>query len=396
MNEHPLLQELLEEYSGIVVSPRNQRCRGLWARTRSIVLDKWRGCPRPIGEIGKAPVCVWLGSQFLLELLGTDLSRYYREPMYFLEHWLKTKLFHFQRFCDDNYYDAFIPIWLGEGFEATLWGMTICYDAARDPWIDRRRPVIQPDGDPRKLPWSGFGSEGLMPLVRRFHEELLATVEPFGMGVGFQNWGNGPLMTANYLAGVEPLAMAFLTQPDFARMLLEYVAERRIEWTIQRAKHLGEPIEKGEILDDDVSAPLVSPAVYRDFIFPAEKRLADFHAGIAYWHNCGPADLYLKTLEGLGKIELMHAGPFTNPIAVAKHFASSAAIEVHVRPTSVYAAREVIQRDLEHLREIFREAEVHAYTVRLTAYRNPTLDLQADLAAVERWLDVAQAVFSAP
>lgn len=386
--------QLLEQYRQVVGSPRNQRCRRLWAETRSIILDKWRGCPRSIVEIGKAPVCIWLSSQFFGEILGTDFARYYREPLYFLEHWLRAKLFHFNAFDDDNYYDNFIPVWLGEGFEATLWGMTMCYAPARDPWIDRRQPVIEPGGDPRELPPFRFGSDGLMPLARRFHEDLLAIVEPFGIGMGFQNWGNGPLMTANYLAGVEPLAMAFLTQPDFARALLEHVAERRMEWTSQRAEYLGETVPKGEILDDDVSVPLVSPAVYREFIFPAEKRLADFHGGIAYWHDCGPADLYLETVEGLGPIELMHAGPFTNPAIVAKRFGSSAAIEVHVRPASVHAEQAILRKDLERLRDTFHKAGVRAFTIRLTAYRNPAIDLAADLTAIKQWLAAVRAVFS--
>ena len=391
-NSRELLR-LLEQYRQAVASARNRQGSEVWAATRSIVLDKWRGCPRPIAETGRAPVCVWLGSQFLVEMLGTDLSRYYREPMYFLEHWLKTKLLHFERFADDNYYDDFIPVWLGEGFEATLWGMKMCYDPAKDPWIDRR-PVIASEADIHRLSRPDFAARGLMPLAKRFYQDLLAAVKPFGMGVGFQNWGNGPLMTANYLAGVEPLAMAFLTQPEFARMLLDHVTECRIEWTIDRAKYLEEPVAKGEILDDDVSVPLISPAVYRNFIFPAEKRLADFHGGVAYWHDCGPADLYLETVGDLGAIELMHAGPFTSLAAVAKRFASSAAIEVHVRPASVYTENEVLQKDLVHLRDILGEAGVLAYTVRLTAYRNPTLDLEADLAAVEQWLATAQVVFS--
>lgn len=394
MSDDCALHRLLEQYRQVIASARNRQSRNCWAATRSIVLDKWRGCPRPIAETGRAPVCVWLGSQFLIELLGTDLSRYYRDPIYFLEHWLQAKLLHFQRFADDNYYDDFIPVWLGEGFEATLWGMTMCYHPTKDPWVDRR-PVIASEADLDRLPRPDFDSnQGLMPLARRFHEEVLHTVEPFGMSMGFQNWGNGPLMTANYLAGTESLAMAFLDRPEFARGLLDYVADCRMAWTRQRAAYLGQPVPPGEILDDDVSVPLVSPAIYHQFIFPAERRLADFHGGVAYWHDCGPAEPYLETVANLGTIELIHVGPFTEPAAVARRFAASAAIEVHVRPASVYADPDVLRSDLEHLRETFRAAGVRAYCVRLTAYRNPAIDLAADLAAIQRWLATARGIFT--
>jgi hypothetical protein len=83
MSDSGELSQLLEQYRQVVASARNRQSREAWAATRSIVLDKWRGGPRPIVETGRAPVCVWLGSQFLVEMLGTDLSRYYREPNVF-------------------------------------------------------------------------------------------------------------------------------------------------------------------------------------------------------------------------------------------------------------------------------------------------------------------------
>ena len=101
MSDPRELQRLLEQYRQIVASARNRQSREAWAATRSIVLDKWRGCPRPVAETGRAPICVWLGSQFLIEMLGTDLSRYYREPMYFLEHWLKTKTGQRAKYLDE-------------------------------------------------------------------------------------------------------------------------------------------------------------------------------------------------------------------------------------------------------------------------------------------------------
>jgi hypothetical protein len=387
MPELDAIRKYLEKYRLIVDSDRNRRTREMWAETRSIVLDKWRGCPRPVNEIGRPPVCAWLGSQFLRELFGTDLARYYAEPLYFLEHWLKTKIFHFETFDDDNYYDDFIPIWLGEGFEATLWGMTMCRDASKDPWIDRSRPIIAPGSRPSELPRFDFETTGLMPMARRFYEELLEIAGPFGFDVGFQNWGNGPLMTANYLAGVEPLAMAFLTDPEFAQQLIEHVTERRIAWALWRAEYLGRPVAKGEILDDDVSVPLVSPKVYRDFIFPAEKKLSDFHGGIAYWHDCGPADPYLEAVSQLGLVELMHAGPFTDLAAVARRFGNSAALEVHVRPASIHDNPELLRKNLSKIHATCSELNVLAYTIRLTAYRMPSNDLPTDLAAVQRWVN---------
>ena len=154
---------------------------------------------------------------------------------------------------------------------------------------------------------------------------------------------------------------------------------------------------KGEILDDDVSVPLISPAIYRDFVFPVEKRLADFHGGVAYWHDCGPADLIWKPSAAWERSNWCMPG--RSPSLRCRGQASLPLPRL-LRSTSgrhrSMRSRKSIASDLEQLCDNFREAGVRAYTVRLTAYRNPALDLQSDLAAVQRWLAAAQAVFSQP
>ncbi len=395
MNKKDRINILLGQYRQIVDSERNRQCRRLWKQTRSIILDKWRGCPETIAKINQAPVCVWLGTDILHEFLGLDLVRYYTEPLYFLEKWLEVKIFHFQNFPDDNYYDSFIPLWLGEGFEATLFGMKMRYLTDKDPSIDRTDPVINDQTDLDAIPQPGFHTAGIMPLAIRFYEEILETVKDFGLDVGFVNWGNGPQMTCNYLHGFENMCAGFLVNPEFVRKLLERVTMFRMEWTRQRSKYLGQPVPMGEILDDDASVPNLSPDIFEEFIFPCEKRLAEFHRGISYWHDCGPADPYLDSVKRLGTIELMNSGPFSDHRLIAEYFAKQSAIEHHVKPRDegVNADPGALKHLFHEIKNLYRVHGALAYTVRLTAYRNPRQTIQQDIETTQKWVRLATETF---
>jgi len=386
------IHRLIDKYHEITASPRNMAAKNMWSQHRSIVLDKWRGCPKPYRELGTPPVVVWLGTDIMQEMTGMDVGRYYSEPAYFLECWLKSKIFHFETFNDDGYYDTQIPIWLGEGFEATLFGMPMCYSKTRDPWVDRSQPPILEDQPVNDLPYPTFASGGLMPLAIQFYEELKTMLNGTGLEPVFQNWGNGPMMTCNYLFGFENTAMSFYTNPDFIAALLMYIAQARIAWTKERANYLVEPISKGEILDDDVCVPNVSPDIYNQFIFPAEKRLSDFHNGISYWHCCGPAEPYMSKVIDLKNVDLVSSGPFSDHKQIAKSIGNQAAIEHHVKPQDegVAATDKSLYQLFSDIKQMYNDSEVTAYTLRLTAYRNPSQSFKDDIERVKRWVEIAK------
>jgi len=396
MSESKHIKRLLEEYRYIVDSPKNRNCRSLWTKTRSIVLDKWRGCPKENLKSGIVPLVTWIGFDIVRELTGLDIGRYHRDPIYFLENWLKLKIYYYNNFEDDNYYDNFIPIWLGEGFETTLFGMNIGYLPEKEPWIDRSKPVVTSPDDIDKLTNLDFRHKGLMPLAVRFYEEINEIVKDFDMDVGFVNWGNGPLTTCNYLRGYENMASDFLLNPEFARQILEFVSRVRIDWIKWRHGYLKDKsVEMCEMWDDDASVPNLSPSTFEEFILPAEKNLANFHRGISYYHNCGPADPYLESIKKLGKIELMHAGPFTNYARVAELFGHTSAIEHHVKSQEegMNVNPENLEKRLKKVKDTYDARDVKAYTVRLTAYRNPAQTVNDDIKKIKAWIKVARKIF---
>jgi hypothetical protein len=55
----------------------------------------------------------------------------------------------------------------------------------------------------------------------------------------------------------------------------------------ERAKFLGEPVQKLKLYNDEVDCPTLSPGMYREFILSYEQELARIHGGLVYWHSCG-------------------------------------------------------------------------------------------------------------
>lgn len=203
-------------------------------------------------------------------------------------------------------------------------------------------------------------------------------------------------MTCNYLRGYENMTSDFLLNPEFAKQILEFVVKVRIEWVKWRHLYLkDESLGMCEILDDDASAPNLSPSTFEKFILPVEEKIADFHGGISYYHNCGPADPYLEFIKRLGKIKLMHVGPFTDYTRAAELFGHTSAIEHHVKPQEegVNVNPENLEKRLRKIKDTYGAKDVKAYTVRLTAYRNPVQTVKEDIEKIKGWIKVARRIF---
>ena len=62
---------------------------------------------------------------------------------------------------------------------------------------------------------------------------------------------------------------------------------------------------------------LISPAMYREFILPYERMLADFYHGISYYHSCGNMSHFfadLSQIPNFGKIHVSHASDLKQAI----------------------------------------------------------------------------------
>jgi len=113
-----------------------------------------------------------------------------------------------------------------------------------------------------------------------------------------EGWVEGPCAEAADLRGISTLMTDFIDDPEFVRELFEF--------NVQMATAFAQAqIEAGcDIIGvGDAAASLVGPRIYRDFVFPYEKRLVDnIHAlgGRVRLHICGNISKSLKEVGSLG------------------------------------------------------------------------------------------------
>ena len=393
------LKRLLDEYTQIRDSDRNRQTRKLWRKTRAVILDKFRGIPNDLSQTGgKIPFCCWPGFDVWRRLWGLDIGRYHTDPEYFLANWLRMKIYWFQNFDDDSYYDNAIPIWLGEGFETAFFGMTSRYSARSEPWLDRSTAPLLHDDEFEKLAIDEFEGKGLLPLAQRFYEEISAAVSNYGMEVDFIVWGTGLVYGANCLRGVEQMSMDYLLDPQFASRLLGFLAKTRNAFNEYRTRYLGGDTgehQYQEIWNDDAAVPLVSPQIFRDIVWPHEKTLYDSCGGFSYYHNCGPMGPLLHDIARFANIEMIHMGPFSDPRQVLDKFAHRSAIEHCIKPQDdmMRIEHDDMVKRLHNLRTLYEHARANAVTIRATGYLSPALSIEQNIGKLTQWTLAARAVF---
>ena len=151
---------------------------------------------------------------------------------------------------------------MGTGFESGLYGAVTLYSDTTDPWV-AREPVLKEPEDLARLEPADFYPTGQMPLVHEFYRTLTGLL-PDDWQVIFPELGRGPFGVAVHLRGYDTLLMDLILNPKFAQDLLGFLVEDRIRWTQERAKFLGTNEALGNLNNDEVCCPMLSPALYEE------------------------------------------------------------------------------------------------------------------------------------
>jgi len=128
---------------------------------------------------------------------------------------------------------------------------------------------------------------GLALLKQRAGEEKLV-----------EGWVEGPCGAAADLRGINTLMLDFYDDPTFVRDLFEFVVELALRFGRAQVEAGAELLGMG-----DPAASLVGPAIYREFVWPYEKKLLDgLHAAGARvrLHICGNTRRILEDIGRLG------------------------------------------------------------------------------------------------
>ncbi|MBN2328184.1 MAG: uroporphyrinogen decarboxylase family protein [Candidatus Omnitrophica bacterium] len=112
-----------------------------------------------------------------------------------------------------------------------------------------------------------------------------------------EGWVEGPCAQGADLRGINRLMMDFMDDPNFVRDLFAFAIDLELKFARAQIEAGADLIGVG-----DAAASLVGPALYKEFVFPEEKRLVDgIHemGGMVRLHICGKTK---KHYEGMGKL----------------------------------------------------------------------------------------------
>jgi len=116
-----------------------------------------------------------------------------------------------------------------------------------------------------------------------------------------EGWMEGPCGAAADLRGISALMIDFNDDPVFVRDLFDFVFEAGMGFARAQVEAGAEVIGIG-----DPAASLVGPKIYRDFVWPYEKKMVDgLHAlgARVRLHICGNT---VRILQGMGQLGCDH------------------------------------------------------------------------------------------
>jgi MtaA/CmuA family methyltransferase len=113
-----------------------------------------------------------------------------------------------------------------------------------------------------------------------------------------EGWIEGPVAEAADLRGINNLMTDFLDDPGFVTELFEFVLELELTFASAQMESGAELIGVG-----DAAASLVGPRIYREFVWPYEKRMMDVLRAMGArtrLHICGNTRPILDLIGQLG------------------------------------------------------------------------------------------------
>jgi hypothetical protein len=224
-------------------------------------------------------------------LFGYDMNRLYAEPELMLEQELRQRIFWLDNSEGDDQAGLEIVPSTGYYWDTTLLGQRIRTSPEGVPEFLPHPLASSPDLG--LLPRWDFSSSGDMPLLLRQQREIARlSAERYAgkVTVGFPCFHRGPLDILVQMRGYEGFALDLLERPGFVHEGLDRIVEERVRWNRERAAFLGLEWCRSEtfVADDWVNPPFVSPAVFRDFVLPAYRRIQDEEGPVTGFHTCGP------------------------------------------------------------------------------------------------------------
>ena len=234
----------------------------------------------------RIPVGFIVDSPWLPGYAGIDTRDFYVLPdqWYAIHHGL------LERFPDAVWLPGF---WVEYGMaaEASAFGSKIMFHADSPPSIEPLTQDLAFWAD--RIAPANPHTDGLMPLVLRRYAAADERLQAEGLGIRMV-CARGPLAVASWLAGIAPLMMDLVTEPERTTKILTVITDSIIHWLHAQLEAIRQP-EGIMVLDDLVG--MVSARQYKTMVAPHLQRIFDeFDGLIRVYHNDTPCQHLLDVL----------------------------------------------------------------------------------------------------
>ena len=265
---------------------------------------QWHGIPANNTSAGKSmPVTAECLDKIWEEMLGLELKRFFTEPDYYLEYYLRIKMKKFLEFPDDTPLTMEVPLVFGVTHEAGMLGQEIVLDNGEEPSFGKGSIVDENSELPTEFDFSK--NKYLTDMAIPFYNRMIELAGD-SLKIIFPQWYRGPQGVCLYIRGFQEFSMDLYINEDFSHRLLRYVTDAAMAYNLWRQDFTGDSIMPGDLFNDDI--PLMSPEMYTKFFYQYEKELSEFYGGIYYWHSCGDVTPHVGEIHKLDNISIFDFG----------------------------------------------------------------------------------------
>ncbi len=387
------ITQLLDELNVLYDSKENTRRWSLWQQEDRPIRGEtqWHGIPKGSARNGDTmPVTAECLNTIWTDLLGFRLDKYYQEPEYYLEYYLRMKLKKFTEFPDDTPLDRNIPLSFGVIFEAGILGQTYHFLPAQQPALSPDA-VITPD---MEFPSTfSFENNEVVQIAKNFYTKVNKRVGS-EFHIIFPQWFRGPQGVALYLRGFENFLSELYLNPPFVHRIMRYVTDVAKAYTIWLAEYLDQPVEKGDLFNDDL--PIMSPRSYKTFILPYEQELSNFYGGIYYWHSCGDITPHVPEVIKVPNIDVLDFGvTMEDKRAGLEKLRNSTRKTIELRVLAQKHIQQATDDDMKAYMENIvmgcQEMSLEKYVLRSSGM-SVLLGAEDDLKRLRRWIEITRDV----
>ena len=341
----------------------------------------------------------------LAKVTGANLRQTYLEPEAFVNFTLANRVYRFERWRDCTPLSKDIAYWPGVILETSAFGMQPLYPEGEDPWI-HHKPIVAGSGDIGGLHADFDPGDG---VVRRMMETSEYCREKLpGFTVYVQAWDRAALGIAMDLMGTEDFLVNTITEPELIHELMKRVTDAGYAWSKARAAHvteLGFPVASSvspgtgsgsamtssfvNLIADEVNMPMISLAMYEEFVHPYEKEAVDRAGTLNYYHSCGCLTPFLPTIATLRPMT-QHVSHWTDlATAVRVYSGTKTLLQKTLHPLKDVLEPEAAGMDaiLRQIRSI-TEGKVD-YSVIANGIDSPTGNYEETLAKCDQWVEAA-------